>query len=306
MCTPFKILIVDDDPDFLRAYRLILEEEEGYSVEQATRPYQALEKLRLNRFDVVLVDQKLQGPGGPDLGLDLIREIRQLEPGIQLLLVTAYADPRLIQRALEEGAADYLEKNGRIFDAVLKAKIRMLHTLQRERRHSRMSREQADLECMELWNALQHETDSNRKGHLLEELMGLLLKSIPGWSTIDQRRRNEVEEIDLVIQNESQHPTWSKESALVLVECKNWSKPIGVEEFTRFRHKLETKFGRARVGLLVALGGSTNGVRQEMLSARKESLVILLLDRTDLETLLNAPDRNQTLLDFYRRALLVG
>ena len=61
----------------------------------------------------------------------------------------------------------------------------------------------------------------------------------PGFARITTRRRNDVEEIDLVIRNESTDPFWAGEgSGYILVECKNWSSPVGALEYNHFRAKL--------------------------------------------------------------------
>ncbi len=65
-------------------------------------------------------------------------------------------------------------------------------------------------------------------------LMVLLFKTIPGFHQTTPNRQNDIEEIDLLIQNASTDPFWSKESPYFLAECKNGSKPVGVDEFRSF------------------------------------------------------------------------
>src|SRR5689334_15626969 len=117
-----RILIVDDDPAFLETYEEILAAE-GYAVETATTHGEALRRLDEPGWTVVLVDQKLQGPGGPDSGLGLIDETRRRAPGAKVLLVTAYASREAVERAFREGAYDYLEKTA-VFEALLRVKVR--------------------------------------------------------------------------------------------------------------------------------------------------------------------------------------
>src|SRR5690349_1465364 len=63
------ILLVNDEPAFLETYRTILATE-GYSVDAVTDGPSALAKLEQPRWDLVLLDRKLQGRYGPDTGLD--------------------------------------------------------------------------------------------------------------------------------------------------------------------------------------------------------------------------------------------
>src|SRR5678816_1645803 len=124
MTAPGHILIVDDDAPFVRIYREIFEGE-GLAVtvaHSAAEAAQALESTGLE-LDVVLLDQKLQGPGGPDTGLDLIEQVARLAPFAKTIVVTGYATPSAIERAFELGVYDYLVKNG-AFEALLRAKVR--------------------------------------------------------------------------------------------------------------------------------------------------------------------------------------
>lgn len=78
----------------------------------------------------------------------------------------------------------------------------------------------ADSEAQGLFAQMGSETNAQRKGRLLEDLMELLLKSIPGF-IVKSRRRGLDEELDLVVRNESTDPLWGKDSQYFLVECKN-------------------------------------------------------------------------------------
>src|SRR4051794_2323802 len=117
MTGPGRILIIDDDPDFVAIYR------ETFAAQglQVTVTHTAEEALRFletsgRDVDVVLLDQKLHGRGGPDSGLDLIGRIESLTPLAKTIVVTGYATPDAIERAFRYGVYDYLVKNG-AFDA---------------------------------------------------------------------------------------------------------------------------------------------------------------------------------------------
>ena len=71
-----KILLVDDSPEFLEMYRTILATE-GHEVDEARDAASVLAKLEKPGWDLVLLDRKLQGPAGPDTGLDLMQAIRE-------------------------------------------------------------------------------------------------------------------------------------------------------------------------------------------------------------------------------------
>jgi CheY-like chemotaxis protein len=298
-----KILIVDDDPSFLKLYQDRLGEE-GYAVEAARDRAAALQKLAANAWDVVLLDQKLEGPGGPDSGFDLLAEITRRSPGAKTILVTAHATTTAIHRAFREGVYDYLQKDN-LFTALLVAKLRNLMELVRAQRLGELTDAEAESAIRDTWDAVQLEADPNRKGKLLEDLMALLLKTIRGFHQTSSNRRNETEEIDVLVRNESTDAFWVNErTSYILLECKNWSKPVGVAELRSFIHKVERKFDRCRLGLLVAPGGFTESLRAELRAERKNDKLVVLLGREDLAGLVASRDRSETLKELHERAVI--
>jgi two-component system KDP operon response regulator KdpE len=99
-----RILVVDDDPQIRRVMRVTLTGQ-GYEVDDAKSGEAALEKLRDERFDLVLLDMNMPGMGG----LDTCREIRsQSEIAIIMLTVRDSDDDKVA--ALDAGADDYVTK----------------------------------------------------------------------------------------------------------------------------------------------------------------------------------------------------
>jgi ActR/RegA family two-component response regulator len=297
-----KVLIIDDEDTFLEIYEETLGRQ-GYLVETAKDRVSALSKLDVPGWDAVLLDQKLQGGYGPDSGLDLIPEIVRRAPRARILLVTAYATPKAVTLAFDAGAHDYLQKD-ELFDALLVPKLRNAVETARALRLGAMTTDETETEIRQTWAAARTEPDANRKGKLLEDLLVLLLKTIPGFESASPRRRNELEEIDVLVRNESADPTWTKEGSYLLVECKNWSKPAGAPELRDFAYKMEHRYGRCRLGIFVAPGGFAETVKLDLLSRRKGSLFILLLDAGGLTGLVEAPDRNAFLKKLHTDALV--
>src|SRR5437867_4170999 len=67
---------------------------------------EALEKLPRLPLDVVLMDIGLPGMSG----IDCIRELKRLMPGVQIVMLTVFEDPERIFKSLEAGATGYLVK----------------------------------------------------------------------------------------------------------------------------------------------------------------------------------------------------
>lgn len=99
-----RILVVDDDPQIRRVMRVTLTGQ-GYEVDDARDGESALEKLRDERFDLVLLDMNMPGIGG----LAACREIRgQSEIAIVMLTVRDSEADKV--EALDAGADDYITK----------------------------------------------------------------------------------------------------------------------------------------------------------------------------------------------------
>lgn len=306
MNPPGQVLIVDDDRDFVVIYQEMLESlgltvTIAYDPEAATRALTALGPT----LDVVLLDQKLQGPGGSDDGLDLIGQVHSLAPFAKTIVVTAYATHDAIERAFRLGVYDYLVKNG-AFDALLRAKVRNAVEVTSERRIAALSKEAVVRQLRETWDRVRTELDRNRKGSLLEELIKLLFRATPGFERVETRLANDVEEIDIVVENRSADPIWVRDgSPYVLGECKNWSSKCGPTEYSSFLRKLTTKYGRATTGFFFAVGGFTAAFHAQRAADKTSAAnaLVIPVDVDDLDRWITSDDRLAALTELYKRAV---
>lgn len=103
---PRSVLYIDDDEALASLVAKHLKRE-GFVVEVATQPAQALEILRARRFDAVALDHFM-----PErLGLDMLPDIRALANAPPVIYVTGSEDSRIAVAALKAGAADYVVKD---------------------------------------------------------------------------------------------------------------------------------------------------------------------------------------------------
>ena len=100
-----KILIVDDE--------LILRESlagwllrDGHTVDTASSGEEALEKLKEARFDIMLVDIKMEGISG----LDVLQHVKENDPDVAIVMITAYGSIPTAIEAMKNGAYDYMLK----------------------------------------------------------------------------------------------------------------------------------------------------------------------------------------------------
>ena len=100
-----KILIVDDDQRMTHTLADILTVS-GYEAVEADSALKALEKVREESFDCVLTDIRMPQMDGVAFNLAISKE----QPGLPVILMTAYAADDLIQRGLDEGIVGVLDK----------------------------------------------------------------------------------------------------------------------------------------------------------------------------------------------------
>ncbi len=100
-----KVLVVDDNKDFCRNVEDILEFK-GYTVHTAYNGLKALELVRQNEIEMVLLDIKMPVMNG----VETFKKIKELSPKMPVIMMTAYAVEELIQESLREGAFGVLHK----------------------------------------------------------------------------------------------------------------------------------------------------------------------------------------------------
>ncbi len=205
-----RVLVVDDESDWIETFAQWLEPE-GYAV----RGVRTGEEARTEVLDwsphVLLVDQKLEGPGGRGLGLSLIGRLLAEQPTAQAVLVTGFASSEAITRAFSAGASDYFEKN-RLLESRLRAKLPVLVAAS-EHARGELDVEEAEALLRAAWARAQRETHSQRKGAALEEAVQRLFSSVPGFTHTRTNASNATEEIDVLVTNRSSDPLLQRQNA---------------------------------------------------------------------------------------------
>ena len=100
-----KVLLVDDEPDFLEAMaaRMLVR---GLEVTTTTSTIDALGMVEIGHFDVIVMDLMM-----PEMaGLEALKALKDLKPELQIILLTGYATREIETAALKLGAVDLIEK----------------------------------------------------------------------------------------------------------------------------------------------------------------------------------------------------
>jgi two-component system, response regulator YesN len=122
-----KVLIVDDEVIIRNGLSTVINwEEHGFSLlEPAESAEDAMELVKRQHLHIVLTDIQMSGKSG----LELAREVKQLFPEIEIIVLSGYDEFAYAQDAIRAGVSEYILKTSRpeeIIKAVLRAKERLL------------------------------------------------------------------------------------------------------------------------------------------------------------------------------------
>ena len=101
-----RILIIEDDKDMRFLLKDFIEEQDGYEVEEVRDGSEAFPKLMAKDFDLIITDIRMPGLSG----LDIIPGLKNLQPGVSIIAITAFGSEEIQRKVLARGAHAYLEK----------------------------------------------------------------------------------------------------------------------------------------------------------------------------------------------------
>lgn len=101
-----RILVVDDELDMLALLAMIISEKTDHKVTTTNNPLEVIQFMREGGYDLIITDLKM-----PTMdGIELIREIRNIDQHIPILVITAYGSIESAEEAITKGAYDYITK----------------------------------------------------------------------------------------------------------------------------------------------------------------------------------------------------
>lgn len=131
-----RILIADDQPDVLKALRLLLKSED-YESEAVASPNEVLRALEAKDFDVLLIDLNYaRDTTSGQEGLDLLSRVHSLDSTLPVVVMTAWSSVELAVEAMRRGARDFVQKpwdNARLL-SVLRTQVELGHALRKGQR----------------------------------------------------------------------------------------------------------------------------------------------------------------------------
>jgi len=105
MAEKAKVLVVDDHNGVLESFKEILRIKD-YEVFGFSNGKEALESMKTAKYDFAFVDLKM-----PEMdGIEVLKRIKETDPSVEVIIVTAYASEESFANAITLGAMEYLRK----------------------------------------------------------------------------------------------------------------------------------------------------------------------------------------------------
>ena len=102
-----KVLVVDDEAPVREMFEELLKKE-NYRISSVATGEEALEIVKKEDFDVVLLDIKLPGISG----IEALKKLKDLKPNLIIIMITGFGyDDNLIAKSKEYGCSGYIGKN---------------------------------------------------------------------------------------------------------------------------------------------------------------------------------------------------
>jgi len=104
-----KVLLIDDEPEFIQVLSQRMQSR-GVTVDTVANGYEAIKKAKGESYDAVFLDMAM-----PEMdGIETLKHLLELNPDLQVILLTGYATLKKGIEAIKLGAMDFLEKPAEI------------------------------------------------------------------------------------------------------------------------------------------------------------------------------------------------
>src|SRR3954468_10589054 len=100
----YTLMIVDDEEGPRQSLRVVFKDD--YNILLADTGPKAIELMKQNRVDAVISDIRMAGMSG----IELLGQLKEVDPDIEVIMLTAYETIETARQALRYGACDYLNK----------------------------------------------------------------------------------------------------------------------------------------------------------------------------------------------------
>jgi len=222
-----RILAIDDNPVYLK----FLDESfnsDGIRIDKATSGKEALEKIKKNKYECILVDLAMPGMDGIEICQKIMEMRRSLDEPMVLML-TGHESKEDMTRALEAGADDFVGKSSDI--SMIKARMSALLRRKFIQEDNRRIFEELKRKELEVERSRIEKAAAETKALLAEKLLNIVEQleeeieerkrmelKIKNYSRVLERSNKELESFAYVASHDLQEPLRSISSYMQLVE----------------------------------------------------------------------------------------
>jgi two-component system response regulator (stage 0 sporulation protein F) len=123
-----KLLVVDDEKGITEALTDYFQNR-GFSVRSANSGEEAVEMVKAGKPDIIFLDIRMKAMSG----LEALKNIKEIDPKIKVIMLTIHEEKEIVDRARELGADEYVTKPFRV-DYLDEIVIKKVQELMKERR----------------------------------------------------------------------------------------------------------------------------------------------------------------------------
>jgi DNA-binding NarL/FixJ family response regulator len=282
-----RILIIDDE--VLQAENLkkaLTVSKPNYSFDVASNPEEIDKKIRETYFNVAVVDLRMDK--FPKNGVDIIKEILDVNPFARIIVVSAFIPEYLedINELIKTGrvAAIHDKEKFDSFKEKVGASIdKVIADFEKNK-----SSNQAALQA--LFSEAKNEKDAYQKGVKFEYFVTMLFSQM-GFNHLESRTRDKSQnEVDIIIRNDVSDLFFSKFKPYILIECKNTSDDVGKNDFILFKTKLENTKALSDLGFLVTSASLKRTTYLEAMRVSDKDYKIIFISNVEIAELISSDD----------------
>jgi CheY-like chemotaxis protein len=223
-------------------------------------------------------------------GIDIVKKIFEVNPFAKVLIISAFKDEYFLK--LKD-----IILTGKVLDVLDKQPIsKWIPSLSQviENYYSRIDKDPSEINnaLLQYYADAKNEKDTYRKGERFEHFVSLMFQSF-GYKEIKKRVKDEsLNEVDLIIRNETNDSFLNKFGKYILIECKNKpNEKVSKNDFIVFSSKLKNTNGLSELGIIATTGYIAWTTYIEAVRSSAEARKILFLSNPEFERLIKANDK---------------
>ncbi|MCK5507453.1 MAG: response regulator, partial [Desulfobacterales bacterium] len=165
-----KLLLIDDEEGIRKVFSISLKSD-GYDVATAASGQQGIDLFQQEFFPIVLTDIKMPGMDG----IEVLRRIKEINPEVEVIVITGHGDMESAIQSLHLGASDFLTKpiSDQLLSIALKRAEERLKTKKTLNKYAN-----------DLWNMVREQTEEIKRRYEFEDK--LVQRSIDGIVATDK------------------------------------------------------------------------------------------------------------------------